>query len=237
MNYKRRWTPRRGLSQIVNPGDAGLERIGFGLLCLAAGETYTAAAEEKETALILLGGTGTVRGEGFAYEDIGQRKDVFSGKAASVYLPAGSSSYDAVKNDYSAIGLDLGGIEVLHATEYLDRLLNKAKISPRDASNRIVTLQDSDCLCRFNAVCRQPRRVLQGIPGVQLKEMPWTRDKAYSCGEAGGVLPLLYPELSGKLAKLVLQQAAGPGWRILNFVSFSDFPCFPLLTAVGQLIS
>ncbi len=38
------------------------------MLSLAAGETVTRDAEDKETALIILGGACTVRGEGFAFE-------------------------------------------------------------------------------------------------------------------------------------------------------------------------
>ena len=91
MNYKRSWTPKPGFHDIVSPGDAGLEYIRFGVLTLAVGETVTRAAEDKETALIILSGTCAVRGEGFAYESLGQRKDVFSGKPASVYLPAGNA--------------------------------------------------------------------------------------------------------------------------------------------------
>ena len=90
MDYKRSWTPAPGLSDIVKPGDAGLQLIDFGVLCLAAGETYTIDAEDKESALIVLSGTCSVRGDGFAFENVGQRKDVFSGKAATVYVPAGN---------------------------------------------------------------------------------------------------------------------------------------------------
>ena len=90
MNYKHTWTPKPGLSEIVKPGDAGLQQIRFGMLCLAAGESFTADAEDQETALIVLTGTCAVRGDGFDFNDLGQRKDVFSGKPATVYLPAGN---------------------------------------------------------------------------------------------------------------------------------------------------
>lgn len=90
MQYTRTWTPKPGLSEIVKPGDAGLQQIRFGMLYLAAGESFTADAEDKETALIVLSGTCAVRGDGFDFNDLGQRKDVFSGKPATVYLPAGN---------------------------------------------------------------------------------------------------------------------------------------------------
>lgn len=88
MQYKRPWNPTPGLSEIVTPGDAGLKQIYFAMLCLRAGESHEVAAEDKETALVVLSGTCTVRGEGFVFDGIGQRKDVFSGKPATVYLPA-----------------------------------------------------------------------------------------------------------------------------------------------------
>ena len=97
MNYKRNWTPTPGLSEIVKPGDAGLQQIGFAMLCLKAGESFTAPAEGQETALIVLSGTCAVRGEGFAFDKVGQRKNVFDGKPATVYLPAGNGyTVDAV---------------------------------------------------------------------------------------------------------------------------------------------
>ena len=93
------------------------------------------------------------------------------------------SSFDAFKNDYPALGLDLGGIEVLHATQYLEGLLAAGKIAPQKSLDAKITVQDSDCLCRGNEICDPPRRVLQSIPGVQLAEMTWTREFAHSCGE------------------------------------------------------
>lgn len=99
MKYRRTWRPRPGLSEIVKPGDAGLQRIGFGLLHLATGEVHHAAVEAKETALVLLSGTGTIRGKNFAYEEISRRNGVFSGKAASVFLPAGNDYTVEAKSD------------------------------------------------------------------------------------------------------------------------------------------
>ena len=90
MNYKHSWKPTPGLSEIVKPGDAGLEQTYFGILCLSAGESYTADAEAKETALVVLSGTCHVRSGDAAFEGIGGRPDVFSGKAATVYVPGGN---------------------------------------------------------------------------------------------------------------------------------------------------
>ena len=61
----------------------------------------------------------------------------------------------------------------------------------------------------------QPRRVLQAVPGVELREMGWTRELAYACGEPGGVFRLLYPELSKGLCERVLGEAKYSGAELL----------------------
>ncbi len=87
MNYRCAFTPARGRTHISGPGDAGMKRIGFDLLRLAAGEEYQMAASNHETAFVILSGTATVRGAGFSFEGIGGRANVFSGKPATVFLP------------------------------------------------------------------------------------------------------------------------------------------------------
>ena len=99
MNYKRSVTLKPGYNEIAKPGDADLEMIGFGIVSLAAGETYSVGDDGKETALVILSGTGTISGDGFAYKDIGQRKNVFEGKPASVYFPAGNKFEIESKTD------------------------------------------------------------------------------------------------------------------------------------------
>ena len=105
MNYKQAWTPVAGRSSIVTPGDAGLKQIGFDILRLAAGERSQLAAEAKETALVVLGGTASVRGDGFAFDSVGGRKDVFSGLPATVYVPAGTAC--AIEGDVGRGDRDL----------------------------------------------------------------------------------------------------------------------------------
>ncbi len=88
MTYKHAWTPVSGWSHIVRPGDAGLKQIGFGILRLQAGGEYHIASSDQENALVFLSGTGSVQGDGFSFDSVGGRADVFSGKPATIYLPA-----------------------------------------------------------------------------------------------------------------------------------------------------
>ena len=125
------------------------------------------------------------------------------------------SSFDALKNDYPALGVDLEGIEILHAVEYLDRLVSQGKLAPQNTLDRTITVLDSDRLGRFNGLYDEPRHLLQTIPGAKLKEMSWTRDLAHSCGETGGVQRLLYPDLNRTLAERVLAEANNTGAQVL----------------------
>jgi len=91
MEYKHSWKPAPGFSRIAGPGDGGLKQIGFGLVTLQAGETWTLEAGGQETALVFLTGAGSARGDGFHFENLGGRQTVFSGKPTTLYLPAGNA--------------------------------------------------------------------------------------------------------------------------------------------------
>lgn len=125
------------------------------------------------------------------------------------------SSFDALKNDYPAMEVDLNGIEVLHASQYLDRLLTEGKRIPQKQLDQAVAVLDSDRLGRSNGIFDEPRRLVQAIPGAILKEMAWTRDLAHSCAETGGVIALLDPQLVPPLAKRILEEAHSTGVQLL----------------------
>ncbi len=88
MNYRVTWEPQPGLSQLVKPGDAGLEYLDFGMLQLAAGEKYVLAPVDKETVLVLIVGTATIGGTGLDSQTLGPRESFFETKPWTVYLPA-----------------------------------------------------------------------------------------------------------------------------------------------------
>ena len=121
------------------------------------------------------------------------------------------SAFDAFKTDYPALGLDLSGIEVLHATQYVDRLIEQGVVVPRQPTASVATFLDGTYLGRTHAIYDEPRRILGRIPGLTLREMVWSRELAYSCGEPGGVFHLLHPELSQSMAARVLEEAAKTG--------------------------
>ncbi len=67
------------------------ELLGFDLLKLAPGETYSAATGDREVLAVILGGKATFEVVGTRFEKVGGRPNVFGGKPHSVYMPAGAS--------------------------------------------------------------------------------------------------------------------------------------------------
>lgn len=99
MNLLRKHSSQKGFIQVARAGEEKLKRLYFGLLKLSKGEVFDGNTEDKETALIVLSGTASVKGNNFAYKKIGERKDVFSGKPAAVYLPPSISYSISAETD------------------------------------------------------------------------------------------------------------------------------------------
>lgn len=100
-------------------------------------------------------------------------------------------------------------VELLHATELLDQLIQESKIA-FDSFDRVVTYHDPCDLGRKSEVFDAPRRVLQSIPGLTLVEMEENRENAHCCG-GGGNLESHDAELSAQVAAQRIQQAADTG--------------------------
>jgi 5-deoxy-glucuronate isomerase len=86
-----RGTPAQGgYSRVVGPEHPDLSYIEFGLLALADGQRWEHTFEGAESVLVILGGRCDVQVDAQQWTDIGQRKDVFGGKATAAYCPPGS---------------------------------------------------------------------------------------------------------------------------------------------------
>ena len=88
-DYLRHYEKRTGFTKIASLGDGDLKLTEFGIIALEKGGSYAAASGAFEVALVVLGGTCAVSGDGFDFPRVGERKDVFSGKPHTVYIPCG----------------------------------------------------------------------------------------------------------------------------------------------------
>lgn len=88
MSFKRTWNRKYGKSEIYAKSSSACQKVEIDMLRLRDGEKKTYSEENKEFALVILGGKCTVSGADFSFENIGRRKDVFDGAATCVYIPA-----------------------------------------------------------------------------------------------------------------------------------------------------
>ena len=79
--------PAEGYNNVFELGEYNMKLTRFGILQLAAGNSWSSNTGEFEVALVLLGGKCAVKGDNFEFAEVGSRKNVFDGKPYTVYLP------------------------------------------------------------------------------------------------------------------------------------------------------
>jgi Fe-S oxidoreductase len=91
-------------------------------------------------------------------------------------------AFNAFKKDYPPLG---GEFEVYHYSQILAPIIEAKKI-PMQGYQAKVTFHDPCYLGRHNGEYEAPRKILHGIPGLEVIEMDQSKEKAFCCGGGGG---------------------------------------------------
>jgi Fe-S oxidoreductase len=140
---------------------------------------------------------------------------LFEKSGAKTVVTGCADCYYGFKVLYDKFGMKAKP-EILHITEFLDRLIKDGSLKPKRKVDMEVTYHDPCHLGRLgepyihwegervpgqirifsppkefrrgtHGVYRPPRDVLNSIPGLKIIEMPRTKEYAWCCGAGGGV--------------------------------------------------
>jgi len=105
-------------------------------------------------------------------------------------------------------------VEVLHAVEYMDRLISEGKLRFEGEFPMKVIYHDPCDIGRHMGIYEPPRDVLNAIPGLELMEFKLNRALAKCCGGGGG-LKGYDGELSSVLAEKRVTEAMDTGAEVI----------------------
>ena len=94
--------------------------------------------------------------------------------------------YNTFVNEYPEVGEQ--NYEVVHLVQHLDRLIEAGKLKPGNLPKEVLTYHDPCDLGRKSGVYDVPRKLLNSIGGVELREMERIKDQTWCCGAGGGLL-------------------------------------------------
>jgi Fe-S oxidoreductase len=122
-------------------------------------------------------------------------------------VTACSGCFQTLTNDYPRV---LGPLpfEVLHISQYVERLLNEGRLDFKNRIEKKVTYHDPCHLGRHVGVFDEPRKVLEAIPGIDFVEMPRIRMGSRCCG-AGGGFKIAFNDKATTIGTKRVQEAMG----------------------------
>ena len=119
--------------------------------------------------------------------------------------------YHTFKNEYPEFMVNF---EVVHITQYLSELIDEGRLELNKAYGKKITYHDPCYLGRHNGIYDEPRDVLKKVPGLELNEMPESRQTSLCCGGGGGRIWM--ETLKGeRFSDIRIEQAVGVGAEVL----------------------
>ncbi len=119
--------------------------------------------------------------------------------------------YHTFKNEYPEFMVNF---EVVFISQYIAQLINEGRLKITGEYAKRVTYHDPCYLGRHNGIYDEPREVLKGIPGLDLREMADNRESSFCCGGGGGRIWMETPK-EERFSDLRLRQAVDVDAEVL----------------------
>ena len=135
----------------------------------------------------------------------------FIDRGVKKVLVSSPHCYHTFKNEYPEFMVNF---EVIHISQYLCELMDEGRLALSKEFAKKVTYHDPCYLGRHNGIFDEPRKALAKVPGLQLSEMPESREDSLCCGGGGGRIWM--ETMKGeRFSDFRLQQAESVGAEVL----------------------
>jgi Fe-S oxidoreductase len=135
----------------------------------------------------------------------------FIDKGVRKILVSSPHCYHTFKNEYPEFMVEF---EVMHITQYLFQLIREGRLELSNEYEKRITYHDPCYLGRHNGIYDEPREILNKVPGLELREMPDSREDSLCCGGGGGRV-WMETEKGERFSDLRIEQAMGVGAEVL----------------------
>lgn len=105
---------------------------------------------------------------------------------------------------YPDWGFDLQ-MEIVDGPTYFLNLVNQGLLQPGEIEPKVVTYHDPCIWARTAKKIEEPRKILQGIPGLQIEEAYMHSELTRCCG-GGNMFQLAFPSTASAIAEERLQE-------------------------------
>jgi len=119
--------------------------------------------------------------------------------------------YHTFKNEYPEFMVNF---DVVHISQFIFDLIQEGKLELSGSYEKKVTYHDPCYLGRHNGIFDEPREVLNRISGLELIEMPDSREDSLCCGGGGGRIWMETPK-GERFSDLRVEQAMEVGAEVL----------------------
>jgi Fe-S oxidoreductase len=119
--------------------------------------------------------------------------------------------YHTFKNEYPEFMVNF---EVVHVSQLLFDLIDAGRLELAGKFEKRVAYHDPCYLGRHNGIYDEPREILRRVPGLELLELPDSRQDSLCCGGGGGRIWMDTPK-DERFSDLRLQQAVATGAEVL----------------------